>query len=71
MKKNYIVRRRGTSVAAAALSFALVAPFAQSVATPQFTANSNAAETSDPEVDAPPEPAEGGFCPAIRPRADG
>ena len=32
MKKNYIARRRGTSVAAAALSFALVAPFAQSVA---------------------------------------
>ena len=34
MKKNYIARRRGTSVAAAALSFALVAPFAQSVAAP-------------------------------------
>ena len=32
MKKNYIARRRGTSVAAAALSLALVAPFAQSVA---------------------------------------
>lgn len=32
MKKNYIARRRGTSVAAAALSFALVAPFAQPVA---------------------------------------
>ena len=34
MKKNYIVRRRGTSVAAAALSFALVAPFAQPVVNP-------------------------------------
>ena len=34
MKKNYIARRRGTSVAAAALSFALVAPFAQPVAAP-------------------------------------
>ena len=32
MKKNYTARRRGTSVAAAALSFALVAPFAQPVA---------------------------------------
>ncbi|MDC7108473.1 Ig domain-containing protein, partial [Corynebacterium afermentans] len=32
MKKNYIGRRRGTSVAAAALSFALVAPLAQPVA---------------------------------------
>ena len=32
MKKNYIARRRGTSLAAAALSFALVAPFAQPVA---------------------------------------
>ena len=30
--KNYIARRRGTSVAAAALSFALVAPLAQPVA---------------------------------------
>ena len=34
MKKNYIARRRGTSVAAAALSFALVAPFAQPVVAP-------------------------------------
>ncbi|WP_168164693.1 hypothetical protein, partial [Corynebacterium sp. HMSC067D03] len=38
MKKNYIARRRGTSVAAAALSFALVAPLAQPVAAPQFAA---------------------------------
>ena len=35
MKKNYIARRRGTSVAAAALSFALVAPAVQTVAAPQ------------------------------------
>ena len=34
LKKNYNARRRGTSVAAAALSFALVAPMAQSVAVP-------------------------------------
>ncbi|MCG7237272.1 putative Ig domain-containing protein, partial [Corynebacterium sp. ACRQP] len=32
MKKNYIARRRGTSVAAAALSLALVVPLAQPVA---------------------------------------
>ncbi|WP_168164696.1 hypothetical protein, partial [Corynebacterium sp. HMSC067D03] len=38
MKKNYIARRRGTSVASAALSFALVAPLAQPVAAPQFAA---------------------------------
>ena len=35
VKKNYIARRRGTSVAAAALSFALVAPAVQTVAAPQ------------------------------------
>ena len=35
MKKNYIARRRGTSVAAAALSLALVAPAVQTVAAPQ------------------------------------
>ena len=35
MKKNYIARRRGTSVAAAALSLALVAPAAQTVAVAQ------------------------------------
>ena len=34
VKKNYIARRRGTSVAAAALSFALVMPFAQTVVNP-------------------------------------
>ena len=35
MNKSYNARRRGTSVAAAALSFALVAPFAQPVAVAQ------------------------------------
>ena len=39
VKKNYISRRRGTSIAAAALSFALVAPFAQPVAFAQEEAN--------------------------------
>ncbi|MDK8799790.1 YPDG domain-containing protein, partial [Corynebacterium coyleae] len=39
MKKNYIARRRGTSVAAAALSFALVAPLAQPVAFAQNAAS--------------------------------
>ena len=38
MKKNQNIRRRGTSVAAAALSFALVAPFAQPVVAPQSAA---------------------------------
>ena len=49
MKKNYIARRRGTSVAAAALSFALVAPFAQPVAFAQQTspAAEAPAENSD------------------------
>ncbi|OFP36012.1 YPDG domain-containing protein [Corynebacterium sp. HMSC071B10] len=35
MKKGQIIRRRGTSVAAAAMSFALIAPFAQPVAVAQ------------------------------------
>ena len=39
VKKNYISRRRGTSIAAAALSFALVAPFAQPVAFAREEAN--------------------------------
>ena len=60
MKKNYIARRRGTSVAAAALSFALVAPFAQPVTAPQFAPKADAAETSDPDVQAPEEPVDGG-----------
>ncbi len=38
MKKHSILRRRGTSVAAAALSVALVAPFAQAIAAPQSAA---------------------------------
>ncbi|WP_210400223.1 YPDG domain-containing protein, partial [Corynebacterium sp. HMSC074A01] len=38
MKKNLVNRRRGTSLAAAALSFALVAPFAQPIAAPQSAA---------------------------------
>ena len=46
MKKNYIARRRGTSVAAAALSFALVAPFAQSVAVAQETPAAVADQTA-------------------------
>ena len=46
MKKNYIARRRGTSVAAAALSFALVAPFAQPVVAPG-SASASFASTKD------------------------
>ena len=38
MKKNQITRRRGTTIAAAALSIALVAPFAQPIAAPQSAA---------------------------------
>ncbi|PLA37990.1 hypothetical protein CYJ46_05550 [Corynebacterium coyleae] len=55
MKKNYIARRRGTSVAAAALSFALVAPFAQPVAfaqeTPPASESDQNANTPAPVVD--------------------
>ena len=51
MKNNYLARRRGTSVAAAALSFALVAPFAQPVAFAQeetaVIAEAPAAEEND------------------------
>ncbi|OAA15911.1 hypothetical protein Caferm_04455 [Corynebacterium afermentans subsp. afermentans] len=50
MKKNYIARRRGTSVAAAALSFALVAPFAQSVAVAQETPAAVADVSTDAET---------------------
>ena len=60
MSKKYTARRRGTSVAAAALSFALVAPFAQPVTAPQFATKANAAETSNPDEQAPAEPTEGG-----------
>ena len=56
VKKNYIARRRGTSVAAAALSFALVAPFAQPVAfaqeTPPASESDQNANTPTP-ADAP------------------
>ena len=38
MKKHPVLRRRGTSVAAAALSFALIAPFAQPIAAPHCAA---------------------------------
>lgn len=71
VKKNYIARRRGTSVAAAALSFALVAPFAQPVTAPQFAAKANAAETSDPDVQAPDEPTDGGSALELHPLANG
>ncbi|MCG7273330.1 YPDG domain-containing protein, partial [Corynebacterium afermentans] len=53
MKKNYIARRRGTSVAAAALSFALVAPFAQPVAAPG-SASAAFASTPDQKAEANP-----------------
>ncbi|WP_272508721.1 YPDG domain-containing protein, partial [Corynebacterium pilbarense] len=52
MKKNYIARRRGTSVAAAALSFALVAPFAQPVAVAQDVVTTAAEANLDDAIDA-------------------
>ena len=52
MNKNFIARRRGTSVAAAALSFALVAPFAQPVAFAQETTAASApTEEAAPAAD--------------------
>ena len=48
MKKNYISRRRGTSIAAAALSFALVAPFAQPVAFAREEAPAAESEQNSP-----------------------
>ena len=48
VKKNYIARRRGTSVAAAALSFALVVPFAQSVGAPHTGAVAGAITNNQP-----------------------
>ena len=48
MRKNNIARRRGTSVAAAALSFALVAPFAQSVGAPETGAVAGATTNNQP-----------------------
>ncbi|AIJ33821.1 YPDG domain-containing protein [Corynebacterium imitans] len=56
MKKSQIIRRRGTSVAAAALSFALVAPFAQPVAVAQDV---SAAVSEAGSVNAPAQPASG------------
>ena len=47
MKKSHIARRRGTSVAAAALSFALVAPFAQPIAAPNSAPAAFAAENDE------------------------
>lgn len=44
---NKAVRRKGVTIAAAALSVALVAPFAQSVAFPEYTA---AAQAQNPGV---------------------
>ncbi len=55
MKKNYVARRRGTSVAAAALSLALVAPLAQPTAFAQD--NPQAAPTSAPTSAPAPAPA--------------
>ena len=53
MKKNHISRRRGTSIAAAALSFALVTPFAQAVAPASpYAAVANAQE-DQPAAEAP------------------
>ena len=54
VKKNYIARRRGTSVAAAALSFALVVPFAQSVGAPDLTSLASA-EIADNGVEFDPQ----------------
>ena len=45
---NKPVRRKGVTIAAAALSVALVAPFAQSVAYPELTASANAQPGSTP-----------------------
>ncbi|MCG7292508.1 YPDG domain-containing protein, partial [Corynebacterium afermentans] len=59
MKKNFIARRRGTSVAAAALSFALVAPFAQPVAFAQETTAASA-----PTEEAAPAAEESGIIDA-------
>ncbi|WP_454979782.1 YPDG domain-containing protein [Corynebacterium propinquum] len=47
---NKPVRRKGVTIAAAALSVALVAPFAQSVAYPEITAAAQAQETTPKRV---------------------
>ena len=48
---NKAVRRKGVTVAAAALSVALVAPFAQSVAYPEISAAAQAQEENEPAVE--------------------
>ncbi|MGV0374976.1 hypothetical protein ACUY2P_05235, partial [Corynebacterium hadale] len=55
MKKHNVSRRRGTSIAAAALSLALVAPFAQPIAAPNSVQVAQAAEITD---------ADGNYIPA-------
>lgn len=45
---NKPVRRKGVTIAAAALSVALVAPFAQSVAFPEFASTARAQDTPPP-----------------------
>ncbi|TSJ70381.1 hypothetical protein FPH17_11520 [Corynebacterium godavarianum] len=52
MKKYSISRRRGTSIAAAALSLALVAPFAQPIAAPNTVQAASAQLAGDPAPDA-------------------
>lgn len=42
---NKPVRRKGVTIAAAALSVALVAPFVQSVAFPEFASTARAQDT--------------------------
>lgn len=46
---NKAVRRKGVTIAAAALSVALVAPFAQSVAYPEISAAAQAQEENERE----------------------
>ncbi|WP_083317094.1 hypothetical protein, partial [Corynebacterium sp. HMSC071B10] len=55
MKNQKVSRRRGTSIAAAALSLALVAPFAQPIAAPNTVQVAHAAEITD---------ADGNYIPA-------
>ena len=55
MKKHNVTRRRGTSIAAAALSLALVAPFAQPIAAPNTVQVAQAADIID---------ADGNYIPA-------
>ncbi|PAT05631.1 hypothetical protein CKJ81_09065, partial [Corynebacterium hadale] len=55
MKKHNVTRRRGTSIAAAALSLALVTPFAQPIAAPNTVQVAQAADIID---------ADGNYIPA-------